>query len=594
MPLPESQAVLLVVSQLGRLVRPSLLTAALLLLLRRYTAVHPPTWAVPGLALAVLPVYYAVRIRFASWHIQRRAARLGAALPPRLEGRKFGNWDILQSLTESFETDYLSETLFGYMHTIGHSFELYILWDRAYVTDDANVVKAMLATDFNTWVKGDRFDGCVRSVLGTGVFNSDGDMWKFHRSMTRPFFTRERISHFELFNRHADDAMSKMRARLAAGYAVDFQDLVSRFTLDSATEFLFDACVHSLANVLPYPHDAPAALRANVSRAASEDFARAFAAAQEAVNFRVRMGNIWPYFELLGSKTQAHMRVVDAFLDPILKAAVEKARVEKTMPSQQSKEEIGEDETLLDHLVKYTSDPTVLHDEVLNIMIAGRDTTAGTLTMAVYFLSQHPDVLRRLREEILSKVGPERRPTYNDIREMKFLRAFINETLRLLPAVPWNVRYPVKDTLIPSSDPEKPWFIPARASVSYSVHCMHRRKDYWGPDADAFDPDRFLDARLHTYLTPNPFIFLPFNAGPRICLGQQFAYNEMSFFLVRLLQAFDAVALAPAAHPPADRVPPAWRGAPGRKGVERMWPKAHLTLYSKGGLWVRMTEAQNA
>ena len=50
---------------------------------------------------------------------------------------------------------------------------------------------------------------------------------------------------------------------------------------------------------------------------------------------------------------------------------------------------------------------------------------------------------------------------------------------------------------------------------------MQRRADLWGPDALEFDPDRFLDCRLRKYLTPNPFIFLPFNAGPRICLGQQ-------------------------------------------------------------------------
>ena len=74
----------------------------------------------------------------------------------------------------------------------------------------------------------------------------------------------------------------------------------------------------------------------------------------------------------------------------------------------------------------------------------------------------------------------------------------------------------------------------------YTVFLMHRRTDLWGPDGDfyirricllstnqnpplalEFDPDRFLDERLHKYLTPNPFIFLPFNAGPRICLGQQ-------------------------------------------------------------------------
>ena len=117
---------------------------------------------------------------------------------------------------------------------------------------------------------------------------------------------------------------------------------------------------------------------------------------------------------------------------------------------------------------------------------------------------------------------------------------------------------------------------------------MHRRTDYWGPDAEEFDPDRFLDARVHTYLTPNPFIFLPFNAGPRICLGQQFAYNEMSFFLIRLLQHFDSVTLDEDALAPDCRVPKDWAGAPGRKGVERFWPKAHLTLYSKVSL-LRLT-----
>ncbi|KAH0839512.1 hypothetical protein J3R83DRAFT_370, partial [Lanmaoa asiatica] len=62
--------------------------------------------------------------------------------------------------------------------------------------------------------------------------------------------------------------------------------------------------------------------------------------------------------------------------------------------------------------------------------------------------------------------------------------------------------------------------------------------------ADLLDLDHILDARLHKYyLTPNPFIFLPFNAGPRICLGQQFAYHEVSYFLVRLLQSIDAVSL---------------------------------------------------
>ena len=98
--------------------------------------------------------------------------------------------------------------------------------------------------------------------------------------------------------------------------------------------------------------------------------------------------------------------------------------------------------------------------------------------------------------------------------------------------------------------------------------------------AEEFDPDRFIDERLHKYLMPNPFIFLPFNAGPRICLGQQFAYNEMSFFIVRLLQNFETITLDVDSQPPESRPPAHWAGLPGRKGVEKFWPKAHLTVFA--------------
>jgi cytochrome P450 len=109
---------------------------------------------------------------------------------------------------------------------------------------------------------------------------------------------------------------------------------------------------------------------------------------------------------------------------------------------------------------------------------------------------------------------------------------------------------------------------------------MHRRTDLWGPDAEEFDPDRFLDERVQKYLTPNPFIFLPFNAGPRICLGQQFAYNEMSFFLVRLVQTFGSVSLASDAQPAETKPPPRWATVKGRQSIEKIRPKSHLTMFS--------------
>jgi cytochrome P450 len=106
--------------------------------------------------------------------------------------------------------------------------------------------------------------------------------------------------------------------------------------------------------------------------------------------------------------------------------------------------------------------------------------------------------------------------------------------------------------------------------------------------ADQFDPNRFLDERMKEYLIKNPYIFLPFNAGPRICLGQQFAYNEVSFFLVRLFQQFSEFTLARDAQEPQFVPPESWAACEGTKGMSQIMIGANLAMYIKGGLWVRM------
>ncbi|KAF8126892.1 cytochrome P450 [Boletus edulis] len=537
-----------------------------------------------------LMVWFPMRITLKVLARNREEAALGAQPIPILSGEMFGSVDLMFRLVEAMRTGYPGDVMTDAIATIGNCYNFRVMFDDLLFTIEPQHIKAILATDFESFVKGDRFKAQMLSVLGTGVFNSDADMWKFHRAMTRPFFTHDRISHFNIFDRHAEDAITQIKSRLRAGYPVDLQDAVSRFTLDSATEFLFGKCVHSLSAGLVYPDNAiPIENLVGTSNIA-DDFARAFAKAQNVASERVRRSWLWPLFELWGDVTVEPMKVVNAYIEPILKDAIEKV---KTTPRGKTAPDSSDEGTLLDHLVRLTTDPVVLRDEILNIMIAGRDTTAGTLTFVVYFLSTHPHVLARLRDEIMTKIGPTDRPTYEAIRDMKYLRAVINETLRLFPAVPFNIRESIRATTLPSSNPsEKPYYVPANTQVSYSVFLMHRRKDLWGPDAEAFDPDRFLDDRLHKYLIPQPFIFLPFNAGPRICLGQQFAYNEMSFMLIRLLQQFDTFSLAPDAQ--AHTLPPAaWAEAAGRKATEKIFPKVHLTMYVHGGLWVRMTEANN-
>jgi len=253
--------------------------------------------------------------------------------------------------------------------------------------------------------------------------------------------------------------------------------------------------------------------------------------------------------------------------------------------------EVNQDDgTLLDHLVQQTDDFDIIRDETFNIMLAGRDTTAGLTTFTVTMLADHTEVFNRLRREVLETLGPHGRVTPESLREMKYLRAVLNETLRLYPNVPSNVRCTKQGVLWPALDGGKPIYIPPNTQINYRPWLMHRRVDLWGPTADEFDPDRFLDDRVKTYLVPNPFIFLPFNAGPRICLGQQFAYNEASTIIARIVQAFKSIRLDMDSNPEA-KPPDAWATGDGRKAIEKVWVKSHITLYAKGGVWVRMEEA---
>ncbi|KAK7007236.1 cytochrome P450 [Favolaschia claudopus] len=298
---------------------------------------------------------------------------------------------------------------------------------------------------------------------------------------------------------------------------------------------------------------------------------------------REYVGVIWPLWEMWGDKSRAPMEVVSRFLDPIIRAAIEKRGVGERLVGEKGvgKGEV-EAETLLDELLNSTS------DHRLNILLAGRDTTMHILTMVVYFLSMYPNVCARLREEVLTHVGPTARPTYDSIKDMKYLRAVINETLRLYPSVEC-----INTTTWPSPDPNdpRPIYIPGGAKVPWASILMHRRKDLWGPDAEEFSPDRFLDERVKKYLLPNPFQFLPFNAGPRICLGQQFAYNEMSFMLIRLLRSFESFSIDEDAFMPDARPPKEWASAPGRKGIDKFKPKFHLTMYTSDGMWIKAKEA---
>ncbi|KAK0474637.1 cytochrome P450, partial [Armillaria novae-zelandiae] len=298
-------------------------------------------------------------------------------------------------------------------------------------------------------------------------------------------------------------------------------------------------------------------------------------------------GQFWPLCEFWVDEVKPLRQVVDDFMQPTLAEALDRkansVQLEKDLESM----------SLLDCLVESTDDK-IVQDELVNLLAAGRDLVSTLLTFAVYMMCEHPDMAAHLRSEIIEQVGSQR-PSAKDIREMKYMRAFLDETLQLYPLVLILITSLSKAATILLKKGHAPYYVPSNTEVLFSTFLIHCRTDLWGPDALEFDPDRFLDSCLKKYLTPNPYIFIPFNAGPRICLGQQFTYNEASYFLVRLLQLFSSFTLALDSQPEEGILPKTWTRIPGTtKGRDKIMLGTHVLLYAKvWGLWVRMEEAKD-
>ncbi|KAG9010037.1 hypothetical protein FRB94_011014 [Tulasnella sp. JGI-2019a] len=562
-------------------------------IISNFTPIKNP-YLINGICLATL---FGVANVFGALHAlnqQRLARQLGAVPVPAVRGRLhfLGNVDVVIKMVRGFK---------GYAHgwlgelesEWGSFYNLRMLGGDTLVTTSPDLFKQVIVTDFPIWIKGeDVFKMPMQGFLGDGVFNSNGSMWKFHRSMTRPFFAKDKIIHFDTFSKHADEAIAKINER--DGEAIDFQDIASRFTMDSGTSFLFGESVNSMSAPLAFPFGAKNPDKTQQSTN-SGHFPSAFRDVLEVCGFRLLVAPDWPLWEFMEDKVEAKMKTIHEYIDPIVQRALGKhPRVRSAEESSDPLANSDENQTLLDHLASVMDDQIMIRDELLNILLAARDTTAHAITAVMYFLATHPTIMARLREEINDVVGPVTTPTFVQVKDMKYLRAIINETLRLMPSVPANMKQSTAASVWTDPATGVRYYIPKGANVSLMTILM-QRGDAWGPDSTVFDPDRWIDERNKKYYLANPFIFLPFHGGPRMCLGQQFALNETSFFVTRLLQSFDDISFAPDAFAPGTLPPQEWKGSQlGRKSVEKVWPMSHLTMYFKGGLWLRMRGSRTA
>jgi cytochrome P450 len=149
--------------------------------------------------------------------------------------------------------------------------------------------------------------------------------------------------------------------------------------------------------------------------------------------------------------------------------------------------------------------------------------------------------LEKLRNEVEGLVGLGKhapQPTRVDLKKMRYLDLVLKEVLRLYPSVPVNSRAALKTTTLPlegGPDGQSPILVRKGEAVGYCVYAMHRRTDIYGEDALDFRPERWEDGKLSRDVG---YGYLPFNGGPRVCLGQEFALLEAGYTVARLIQRF--------------------------------------------------------
>ncbi|KAG4427616.1 hypothetical protein IFR05_016900 [Cadophora sp. M221] len=296
------------------------------------------------------------------------------------------------------------------------------------------------------------------------------------------------------------------------GGVIDLQPLFFRLTLDVTTEFLFGESIESL----------------KVPESTGEDtFAKAFNVAQEYVAKRFRLLDL--YWLIDGKRFRDACTKVHYFADKI----IDRNLAEDSLEGQGKY-------VFLRAMSKKTPNRTVLRSQIINILTAGRDTTACLLSWAFFLLVRHPNVLAKLRSEIAAQSNVEL--TRSNLRNMKYLQSILKETLRLYPSVPVNTRTTVRTTILPTGggpDRKSPVLVPKGTAVAYSVYTMHRRPDLYGMDAELFRPERWdEDMPLNHAETNAKWGYLPFNGGPRICLGMDFALVEAAYTIVRVVQRF--------------------------------------------------------
>ncbi|CAN1844894.1 Cytochrome P450 94A1 [Linum perenne] len=393
-----------------------------------------------------------------------------------------------------------------------------------FLTANPATVEHILKTKFNNYQKGESGRAILFDLLGDGIFNADGASWKFQRQVSSHEFNTKSLRHFVehvVDTELSDRLIPILSAAATSGGVLDLQDILQRFAFDNICRIAFGYDPEYLQPSLP-----------------EAEFASAFEDASmiSAYRFMSIFPVVWKVKRALNLGSEKRLKeavgVIRGFASRIVKE--KKHELEK-------KSSLDSVDLLSRFLSSGHSDEDFVTDIVISFILAGRDTTSAALTWFFWLIAEHPEVERKIREEIDEK---SENPIFEEVKNMVYIHASLCEAMRLYPPVPMDTKVAENDDVLPNGMKVK-----AGTRITYHPYAMGRSERVWGSDWAEFRPERWLkraseDSEKWIFVGTDPYSYPVFQAGPRICLGREMAFLQMKRMVAGILSKFKVVPAA--------------------------------------------------
>ena len=367
--------------------------------------------------------------------------------------------------------------------------------ETLYLFNHPDLIRDVLVTNHRHFHKGRGLER-AKMLLGSGLLTSEGEFHLRQRRLVQPAFHRQRVA---AYGATMASYAAARRDRWQSGATIDAHQEMMALTLAIVGKTLFDADIE---------HEA-------------QEIGAALATTFESFNF----GFFLPFGELLERlplPATRRFRKARARLDATIYRMIDERR--------RRPEDRGDLLSMLLLAEDTEGDGNgmtnvQLRDEAMTIFLAGHETTANALTWTWYLLSQHPTAEAQLHAEVDRALGG-RLPTADDLPSLPFTRKVLAESMRLYPPA-WIVGRRALEPFQANG-----FRIPARSIVLVSQYVTHR-DPRWFPDPGRFDPERFS---AEQQAGRPKFAYFPFGGGPRVCIGEQFAWMEGILVLATIAQ----------------------------------------------------------